>query len=117
MPSHPTKFNPNPPFVSNVALTSDVQTSAILELFSYEIKRYGIYIILNVITSCKISSKSISLFKSWTHLSSLNVRYFGMVEAMGLYIMDSKSPSMPSLPYIISPSPTVGSKVAPTSEV
>jgi hypothetical protein len=35
-------------------------------------------------SSCKISSKSTHRFESSTHLRSLNVRHFGMVEAMRL---------------------------------
>jgi hypothetical protein len=38
----------------------------------------------------KISSKSNNQFKICTHVSSLNVRHFGMVEATGLIAMQSR---------------------------
>jgi hypothetical protein len=54
----------------------------------------------------KISSKSINRFKSCAHLSSLNVRHFGTVEATALSSMESRSSSMSSPPYKISSSCT-----------
>jgi hypothetical protein len=61
----------------------------------------------------EISSKSTNRFKSCTHLKSLNVRYYGIVEATRLKNMASRSSSISSPPYKISSNPPTGSKVAP----
>jgi hypothetical protein len=50
----------------------------------------------------KLSSKSTNWFKSCTHLRSLNVHHFGMVEATALNSMELRSSSMTSPAYHIS---------------
>jgi hypothetical protein len=52
--------------------------------------------------SYKISSKSTYHLKICTHLRSLNVCHFGMVEAKGLKKVASRSSSFSSPPYNIS---------------
>jgi hypothetical protein len=53
----------------------------------------------------KISFKSTYRFKRFTHLRSLKVSHYGIVEATRLRNMASRSPSMSSPPYKISSKP------------
>jgi hypothetical protein len=51
------------------------------------------------VSACKISWSHVDWFKLCTHLRSLNVRHFEIIEAMGLNIVTSRSSLMASSLY------------------
>jgi hypothetical protein len=125
-----TKLHPNPPISSNIitgflcihhkslnvhhfgigskgAPTSEVQTFAILERLTLPSTSSPPY---------KMLSKSNNLLKSCTHLISLNICHFGMVEATGL-AWSGDHLQWHHLHTKFHTNPPISSKVATTSEV